>query len=134
MAKVLIVEDDLTINEAYNQILTQQGHNVTSTFNGEEALALVDDLKPDVILLDMLMPKVNGLEFLEQYGATGRKEKAIIVILSNLGMDNEIQEAMNLGAYKYIIKAHMGPAELANLVNHLMKKDLEKRKPAKAKS
>jgi DNA-binding response OmpR family regulator len=124
MANILIVEDDQTINQAYKQILEKEHHTVAVAFNGEEALDIVDDFKPDIILLDMLMPKVNGLEFLQQYDVLNKHKDTVVVILSNLGMDNEIKEAMELGAYKYIIKAHMGPAELAMLVNHLIRKDI----------
>ncbi len=131
MAKVLIVEDDITINGAYKQILEKEGHEVVTAFDGEEALEVVDDFAPNVILLDILMPKVNGIEFLQRYDLSKRSPKATVVILSNLGMDDEIKEAMRLGAYKYIIKAHMGPSELAMLVNHLMQKDLEKRAKTK---
>jgi PleD family two-component response regulator len=134
MAKVLIVEDDQTINSAYRQILTKEGHDVEIAFNGEEALSVVEKFRPDIILLDILMPKVNGLEFLEQYDVLHKHKDTIVVILSNLGMDEEIRRAMELGAYKYIIKAHMGPSELAVLVNHLMNKDLQKKtkKPKKS--
>jgi DNA-binding response OmpR family regulator len=125
MANILIVEDDKVLNDAYTLILKDSGHNVTSTFDGEEALEHVKNHEPEIILLDLLMPRMNGLQFLEAYDVRGKHPNVKVVILSNLGNDNEIEKAIDLGAYKYIIKAHASPDDLSALVNHLIKKNLQ---------
>ncbi len=126
MANILIVEDDKVLNDAYSLILKDAGHKIASVFNGEEALEQAAKKEPDIILLDLLMPKMNGLQFLEAYDLKGKHPRVSVVILSNIGNDAEIEKAIELGAYKYIIKAHASPEDLSALVNHLIKKNLEK--------
>jgi CheY-like chemotaxis protein len=125
VANILIVEDNDMLNRAYRMILEKSGHTVQSTVNGQEALDAVKEFQPKVILLDLLMPKMGGIEFLRQYDANKMHKDVKIVVLTNLGKEEDIQEAMDLGAYKYIIKAHSSPADLAALVNHLIKKNVE---------
>lgn len=126
MANILIVEDDPVLNEAYSLILKDAGHHITSVFDGEEALEEVTNNQPDIILLDLLMPKMNGLQFLEAYNLK-KHPRVKVVILSNIGQETEIERAMALGAYKYIIKAHATPDDLSVLVNHLISKNLVKK-------
>ncbi len=123
MARILIVEDDKTLNEAYCLILQKAGHEVTTVFNGQEALDVLKTFKPSIILLDLLMPKLSGLQFLEAFQPKNHPEITVI-ILSNIGDDTEVEKAMKLGAYKYIVKAHASPEELSALVNHLIQKNL----------
>jgi two-component system, OmpR family, response regulator SaeR len=122
MANILVVEDEKALNDAYRMILEKEGHKVTTANNGEEALKIVDDSKPDIILLDILMPKMNGLEFLQEYDVLHKHPDTQVIILSNLDMDKEVKQAMNLGASRYIVKARLSPKELALLINHLIKK------------
>lgn len=124
MAQVLIVEDERALNSAYQMILEKEGHTVQTAFNGEEALACVKKQEPDIILLDLLMPKMTGLEFLRAVKLKEEHPNTVVVILSNLDMDKEIQEAFKLGAYKYILKAMTSPGQLAVMVNHLISRNL----------
>ncbi len=126
MAKVLIVEDDKVLNQAYTMILKREGHTVKTAFDGKQALQIVKVFNPTIILLDLLMPEVSGLEFLKQYDHKSRP-KTYVVILSNLGDEDAVKQAMRLGAYKYIVKAHSSPSELSVLVNHLISKNIEKK-------
>lgn len=129
MADILIVEDNDMLNRAYRTVLEKNGHKVEAATNGQEALEELEKFKPKVILLDLLMPKMGGLEFLRHYSKLKGNKDVKVVVLTNLGREEDIQEAMSLGAYKYIIKAHSSPADLAALVNHLIKKNVE---PAKS--
>ena len=119
MTKVLIIEDNETLNEAYKLILEKDGHEVTTAFNGEEGLEKLKDLSPDLILLDMLMPKMDGLEFLRHFKPENFP-KTTIIILSNLNEDEQVEEARKLGAHRYILKANTSPRELAVKVNHII--------------
>lgn len=121
MTKVLIIEDNETLNEAYKLILEKDGHDVTTAFNGEEGLEKLKDVSPDLILLDMLMPKMDGLEFLRHF-SPGKYPKTTIIILSNLNEDEQVEEARKLGAHRYILKANTSPRELAIKVNHIIGK------------
>lgn len=128
MANILVVEDDMILNNAYKLILTREGHMVTSVVNGQQALEAVEAAEPDLILLDLLMPKMNGLQFLEAYDLT-EHPKVKVVILSNIGNDAEVAKAMKLGAYKYIVKAHATPQDLSALVKHLVSKSYQAKPP-----
>lgn len=119
MTKVLIIEDNETLNEAYKLILEKDGHEVATAFNGEEGLEKLQTMTPDLILLDMLMPKMDGLEFLRHY-EPGKFPQTQIIILSNLNEDEQVEEARKLGAHRYILKANTSPKELAAKVNHII--------------
>jgi CheY-like chemotaxis protein len=73
MASILVVEDDKDLNQAYKLILEHEGHAVATAFNGEEALTLAETDEPDLILLDLLMPIMGGLDFLKHYDLTKHK-------------------------------------------------------------
>ncbi len=122
MANVLVVEDNDVLNKAYKIMLEKNGHNVKTVFEGKHALELLKDFEPDVILLDLLMPEMGGIEFLKSYDVKDKHKNVKVVVLTNLGKDKEIKEAMDLGAYKYILKAHAGPLDLSMLVNSITKK------------
>lgn len=133
MANILVVEDEKTLNNAYRMILQKEGHHVETAFNGEEALEKATANEPDIILLDLLMPKMNGLEFLQAYELNEKHPNTVVVILSNLDMDKEIQQAFKLGAYKYILKAMTSPTQLATMVNHLISRNLDNKKSQSVK-
>ncbi len=120
MSQILIIEDNETLNEAYKLILERDGHKVETAFNGEEGLSKVGKKTPDLILLDMLMPKMDGLEFLRRFKPESYP-KTTIIILSNLNEDEQVEEARKLGAHRYILKANTSPKELAARVNHIAK-------------
>lgn len=127
MAKVLVIEDDVVLNNAYKLILEREGHKVATAFNGQEGLDLANANEPNIVLLDLLMPVKGGLDFLKEYDVPGKHPKVKVVILSNLGDEKEAEKGLKLGAYKYIVKAHASPQELSVLVNHLINKNLDKK-------
>jgi len=120
MAKVLVIEDNKTLNQAYKLILQREGHDVQVAYNGKEGLQLASIKEPDLILLDMLMPVMNGVGFLEQFKPQDHP-KTTIIILSNLNEDAEVQHALELGAQKYILKASTSPQELIGHVKDATK-------------
>lgn len=124
MANVLIIEDEVVLNSAYAAILERAGHSVKTALNGKEGLLMAEKQEPDVVLLDLLMPEMDGLEFLRAYDIKNNHPNVKVVILSNLGNEKEIKKGIELGAYKYILKARATPDELSLLVNHLIQKNL----------
>jgi len=122
MATILIVEDERNLNEAYQMILKHEGHTVHAAYDGTEALTIIDKVEPDLILLDLRMPKMGGVEFLKEYDLPGKHPTVKVVIFSNLDTQKEIDEAYKLGAHKYMLKAWASPKELAQLVDNLLKK------------
>lgn len=120
MANILIVEDEKALSDAYQTILESHGHTTKSAGNGQEALDVLKSEKPDVILLDMKMPKMNGLEFLRAF--EGKDDGPAIVIFSNLDNREEIDEAFRLGARHYILKAWASPQDLVKVVQEALVK------------
>ncbi|HEY1835281.1 MAG TPA: response regulator [Candidatus Saccharimonadales bacterium] len=123
MTHILIVEDEAPLREAYQTILTTHGHKVETAADGEEALRLVHKRVPDVILLDMKLPHVSGLEFLRQLHADDSKAlKAAIIVFSNQENEADIDEAYRLGAKNYIIKAWASPRNLVKIIDEVLAK------------
>lgn len=120
--KILIVEDERSLNEAYQMVLSSEGYEIHSAYDGEEALEITETVEPDLILLDLRMPKVGGIDFLKKYEHAEKHPNVKIIIFSNLDAQSEIDEAYKLGAEKYILKAWASPKELVRLVKEILKK------------
>jgi CheY-like chemotaxis protein len=114
--RVLVVEDEPALNQAYVTILESEHIAVESCFNGEEALAKISVHKPDVILLDLRMPKMDGIEFLRKFSTTKYAKNTKVVIFSNYDEQKEIDSAFSLGATRYMLKAWTSPKELLSLI------------------
>src|SRR5688500_16508206 len=93
MATILIVEDERNLNEAYQMILQRDGHTIHAAYDGTEALEITKKVEPDLILLDLRMPKMGGVEFLKHYNLKEMHPKVQVVIFSNLDTQKEIDEA-----------------------------------------
>jgi DNA-binding NtrC family response regulator len=116
MANILVVEDDKDLNNAYKIILESENHTVVSAFNGQEALKALDDFKPDLILLDLLMPIMGGLEFLQHYDLIKKHPDVKVLIFTNMENSPEVTEAYNLGAARCIIKSWTAPQNLSRVI------------------
>ena len=119
---ILIVEDEQMLNEAYQVILSTEGYNVLTAYDGKAALEILEDEKNavDAILLDLRMPVLDGIGFLEAYQPLTRKNPPKIVVFSNFDMQKEIDQAYELGADKYMLKAWASPKELTQLIKNLL--------------
>lgn len=121
MARILIVEDDKDLNTAYQMILKKAGYEVGSALNGKSALEMVGDFKPDLILLDLLMPVMGGLEFLQNYNLDQHPDVKVL-IFTNMENSPEVNEAYNLGATRAIIKSWTAPQSLSKVIDDVLKK------------
>ena len=117
--KILIIEDDVALNDAYTTILTTAGYAVSTAFNGEEALEVAMQHHPDIIFLDLRMPVMDGIDFLKQYQPKQQHPDVHIVVFSNYDMQAEVDEAYSLGAERYVLKAWASPKELLKIVKDL---------------
>lgn len=118
-ASVLIVEDDQPLNDAYKIILEQAGHEVYTASNGEEALRILKGIEPDIILLDLRMPVLDGIGFLEEYIPTNHPATSIVVF-SNYDAHADIDKAYELGVDRYVLKARASAKDLLTLVNGII--------------
>ena len=116
---VLIVEDDQPLNDAYKIILEQAGYKVHTALNGQEALNAVQEIEPDVILLDLRMPILDGIGFLTQYNPKKHPNTAIVVF-SNYDSHADIDKAYELGIDRYVLKARAAPKDLLTLVDGII--------------
>lgn len=116
MAHILVVEDDRDLNRAYCIILRHEGHEVETSFDGKEALTKLKKFTPDLILLDLLMPVMGGLEFLQQWNLPKRPQSTKVLIFTNMENSPEVTEAYKLGAHRCIIKSWTAPHNLARVV------------------
>ncbi|HSW80153.1 MAG TPA: response regulator [Candidatus Saccharimonadales bacterium] len=120
---VLIVEDEPSLNDAYKRILESERIDVRSSFNGREALDELKSMQPDVILLDLKMPVMDGIEFLQKLPKTKAAGKAKVIIFSNYDEQAEIKDAFALGATKYMLKAWASPSEVVKVVKEVVNSD-----------
>jgi len=123
MAKILIVEDEKVLNEAYELVLKKEGYAVSCAFNGEEALAYVKKGKFDLILLDLRMPKIDGVEFLKRSDPSKNFPSTKIIVFSNYDDQKEVDDAIKHGATRYILKAWSSPNELVKIVRESLEDD-----------
>jgi CheY-like chemotaxis protein len=128
VAKILVVEDDPALNNAYSIILRHEGHEVVEAFDGKEAIEKLTKFKPDLILLDLLMPVMGGLEFLQQSDIRNKQSDVKILIFTNMENSPEVTEAYKLGANRIIIKSWTAPHNLAKVVSDTL---AAKNQPAK---
>lgn len=119
MAKVLIVEDDKDIRTAYVYAMTRAGMEVTEASDGTQAVALVEQVRPQVILLDMLMPGMSGLDFLKQTNVLQKYPDTKVIAFSNIETPRVISEAKELGVSEYILKVDMTPHDMVEKINQV---------------
>ncbi|MDA3815039.1 MAG: response regulator transcription factor [Patescibacteria group bacterium] len=120
--KVLIAEDDLFISEVYFAKLSSEGFDVTLADNGEDALKKIEQLNPDVVLLDILMPKMDGWEVLNRIRQDNKNKDVIVIMLTNVGDKEAIDKALKAGANDYFIKSFFTPEEIVSKIRGLLEK------------
>ena len=115
--KILLIDDDLYIRELYEEVLKNAGYDVQTAVDGEEGVHFLMSGGYDLILLDMMMPKVDGLGVLNALAAKSPAQKnGPIILLSNLGNEPVIEEILQKGAVAYLIKADITPDQLLDCV------------------
>jgi DNA-binding response OmpR family regulator len=114
MRKILIVEDEDVLRESYEMIISTEPYQIDVAKNGQEALDKCKGMKYDLILLDLMMPVLDGVGFLERFD----DEETKIIILSNLSSGDELEKALRMGAQANIVKASLSPRELLSRVRY----------------
>jgi CheY-like chemotaxis protein len=120
MSKVLIVEDDPLISRMYQKIFTFEKFEVEVASNGEEAISKVESFAPELVLLDVMMPKMNGLQVLETLKSNNGTKDIPIVMLTNLAGQQDAETALAKGAVKYIIKSEYEPKQVVDMVKEVL--------------
>jgi DNA-binding response OmpR family regulator len=118
--KILVIEDDHFLSSLIKARLEKDGFNVLQSFDGEEAIQQLKRDRPDLVILDLIMPKVTGFEVLQMISITPGLDKVPVVILSNLAQDSDIEKARQLGAREYFVKVKISIDDLIGKIKTLV--------------
>lgn len=121
MIKIAIVEDDQAISQMYRIKFEAEGYQIETAENGKLGLEMIETIKPDIVLLDLMMPEMNGDEMLAKLRATDWGKDIKVVILTNVGEQEIPEEVKKLGVSAVILKADMTPRQVAELVKVQLK-------------
>ncbi len=116
MSKILLIEDDKFLRELITQKLGREGFEVAEAVDGEEGLKKITEEKPNLVLLDLILPGIDGFEVLRRLKADQELSLIPVVILSNLGQRDDVDRGLELGAVDYLIKAHFTPSEIVEKI------------------
>jgi len=119
--KILVVEDDKFVRELISQKLTEEKFGVSAAKSGEEGVEKIESEMPDLILLDLILPGIDGFEVLSRIRKNPKTEKIPVIVLSNLGEKGDVDRGIKLGANDYLIKAHFTPKEIVEKVRTILK-------------
>lgn len=115
MVKIAIVEDDLAIAQMYRLKFEAEGFKVEIAENGRQGLALCEQFRPDLVLLDLMMPEMNGDEMLEKMRRTDWGKGTAVIVLTNVGEQEAPEKLKSLHVSGYVVKAEMTPSQVAEL-------------------
>jgi len=121
MKQILLIEDDPFLIDIYTTKLKESGFSVEVATNGEEGIIKAQETKPQLIVLDIVLPQIDGWEILKEIKTDKNLKKIPVVILSNLGQKSEVEKGIKLGAAKYLIKAHFTPSEVIEEIKAILK-------------
>lgn len=121
MPKIAIIEDDLAIAQMYRLKFEAEGYEAEIAENGRLGLVLCEQMRPDIVLLDLMMPEMNGDEMLEKMRQTDWGKNIKVIILTNVGEQEAPEALKNLNVTAFIVKADMTPRQVADIVkSHLL--------------
>jgi DNA-binding response OmpR family regulator len=116
MKKILFIEDERALQQTFQDFLKKEGYEVFSAFGGQEGLETAFSKKPDLILLDLILPQKNGFEVLEELKKKEETKDIPVIILTHLEEMQDVQKAIELGAKSYLVKANYSLKEVAEKI------------------
>jgi len=119
--KILIIEDDRSLQNALVEIIQQEGFETESAFDGEEGLAKIRSFGPDLVLLDIILPKKDGFDLLSEIKKDEALKNIPVLVLTNLEEVNNIQKALDLGANSYLVKSDFSLKDIVEKVRAILK-------------
>ena len=120
--KILLVEDEEFLRRIFKTRLAAEGYQVTDVGSAEKALDCLEQMSPDLIILDLYLPKMNGFQFLERLKANPARSTTPVLILSGLGQEADIQKGLELGAQEFVVKTSVSPRELLDKIRVMLAK------------
>jgi len=122
LGKVLLIEDDLPMVKMYNTKLEKENFETQVAYTGEEGLEKIKEWSPDLVVLDLMIPKIGGMEVLEKLRADPKTKNLPVMVLSNLSQERDITRSRELGVKDYIIKANYTPSQVVEIIKGYLKK------------
>jgi two-component system chemotaxis response regulator CheY len=120
MSRILIVEDNAALQKIYVTLLTKEGYDVEFACDGKQALEKASAKPPDLILLDMMMPNLDGVGFLRAYDLKNKHPDVKVVIFSNTELPEKVKEARELGALRYMTKYNFTPKDMIAMIREML--------------
>ena len=120
--KILIIEDDKFLRDLLSQKLTREGFKVLAAMEGEEGIKIAGEEMPNLVLLDLILPGLDGFDILERLKKDSRLSSIPVLVLSNLGQKEDIERAISSGAEGFLIKANFTPGEIVDKVKSVLQK------------
>ncbi len=121
MPKILIIEDDKFLRELIVRKLSNENFEISEAVDGEEGIKKVETEKPDLVLLDLILPGIDGFKVLSKMKDDPSSASIPVIILSNLGQREDVERGLKLGAVDYLVKAHFTPNEIIDKVKGALK-------------
>jgi DNA-binding response OmpR family regulator len=118
--KILLIEDEDFLRRIFKMRLVADGYEVTDVGSAEKALDCLKEAAPDLIILDLYLPQMNGFELLKLLKANPSRANTPVLILSGLGQEADIRKGLELGAQEFIVKTNVSPPELLNKIHHML--------------
>jgi DNA-binding response OmpR family regulator len=122
MKKILFIEDESALQKTFGEVLTKEGYEMISALDGKTGLRLAKEKKPDLILLDLILPRMHGFDVLRELKEDEKTKDIPIIILTNLENAEDIQKALELGARTYLVKANYTLEEVIRKVKETIEK------------
>lgn len=119
---ILIVEDDIFLSDLYKTKMELEGFKVLTAYDGEKGLELAQKNSPNIVLLDLILPKLSGFGVLEKMKANKATKDLPVIILTNLSQKSDVDKGLKMGANDYLIKAHFMPSEVVEKIKKLIHK------------
>ena len=125
-AKILLIEDDTTLSKMYERKFTTDGFEVVTAFDGIEGLAKTTSEKPDLVLLDIMLPKLDGLAVFKKMRSQTETFNTPVILLTNFGQEDTVMECFKLGAVDYLLKADVTPQQVVEKVEKFLAEQTNK--------
>lgn len=120
MSKIMLVEDDNSLREIYSIRLTAEGYTIVSAGDGEEALAVAVREKPDLVISDVMMPKISGFDMLDILRSTPETKDIKVIMMTALSSEDQRVRGESLGADRYLVKSQVGIEDVVNVVHEVL--------------
>ena len=121
-SKVILIEDEEMLSNMYEAKFIKEGFDIKKALDGETGLKLIQEENPDLVLLDIIMPKLDGFSVLRKIKEDPKNKNIPVILLTNLGQDEDVKKGNSLGASGYLVKANMTPAQVVEKVKGFLKK------------